>query len=137
MRQEINELISRGPAAPGWKQLDLLLQTELHPPQENRKSPFLIPPEEEGHRGGGGGRAFILTGTKAGSCFPNPPWGAAAGGARVGKAEKLEEYIRELSTSACAHTQGFTGKAHGGTWCTLLLKSYLPCTQDMQRFYTE
>lgn len=91
MGQElINELISCGPAAPGWKQLDLLLQTELHPPKENRKSPFLIPCEEEGHRGGGGGgRAFILMGTKAGSWFPNPPWAAAAGGAWVGKAEKL------------------------------------------------
>lgn len=85
MGQEINELISCGPAAPGWKQLDLLL-TELHPPKENRKSTFLIPCEDGG---GGGGRAFILMGSKAGSWFPNPPWGAAAGGAWVGKAENL------------------------------------------------
>lgn len=80
MGQQINELISCGPAAPGWKQLDLL----LHPLKENTKSPFLTPlwrgdsgreDTEEAELG------FVLMATKAGSCFPNPPWGVAAGGA--------------------------------------------------------
>lgn len=119
MGQQINELISCGPAAPGWKQLDLLLlQSSIHPRKtENPHSSSLVgegsgrkdteEEEEEAELG------LVLMGTKAGSYFPNPAWGAAAGGAWVGKSWGASGMHQGIINQCMGTPMGFHWRSTG------------------------
>lgn len=92
--QQINELISCGPAAPGWKQLDLLLlQSSIHSRKtENPHSSSLVGgrQREEGHQGGGGGGRtwFGSNGNQSWLLFSKPSLGSSCwwslGGKKLG-----------------------------------------------------